>query len=317
MFTKRVKIFVAGSKGMVGSAILRELQNKNYENILTVAKSEVNLTDQPAVNRFLQENKPEAVILAAAKVGGINANMKAPAQFLYENLMIQNNVIHSSYLAGVKKFVFPGSSCIYPRECPQPMKEEYLLTGKLEPTNEGYAIAKIAGIKMMEYYHRQYGFKSISLMPCNLYGPNDSFDLQHSHVLSALVKRFTDAADENKNEITLWGSGIAKREFMHVDDLARITVYMMEHHEDTNFINIGWGEDISIKELAEMIASKTNFKGKINWDTSKPDGMLRKCMDVSKMKALGIQPEITLEKGVEQMISIYKKIKSQPQTINP
>lgn len=303
------KIFVAGHRGMVGSAIVRQLEQLNYKNILTVPKAEVNLLIQEQVFNFFKIQNPQIVILAAAKVGGIHANMTYPAQFLYENLAIQNNIIQASYMNGVKKFVFLGSSCIYPRECPQSMKEEYLLTGKLEPTNEGYAIAKITGIKMMEAFHSQYGFNSISLMPCNLYGPNDSFDLQHSHVLSALVKRFTDAVAENKNEITLWGSGIARREFMHVDDLADITAHMMENYHDHHFINIGWGEDISIKELAEMIAHKTGFIGKINWDTTKSDGMLRKCMDVSKMKSLGIKPKITLEQGIEQMITIYKQQK--------
>lgn len=302
------RIFIAGHRGMVGSAIFKKLSEGGFTDLLTVSKHDLNLLDQEGVNDFFKEYKPGIVILAAAKVGGINANMTYPAQFLYENLAIQNNIIHASYLNKVKKFVFLGSSCIYPKECPQPMREEYMLSGKLEPTNEGYAIAKIAGIKMMEAYYRQYGFNSISLMPCNLYGPNDSFDLQHSHVLSALVKRFTDAVDENKDEITLWGSGIARREFMHVDDLAKITVQMMEEYNDHHFINIGWGEDISIKELAELIALKTGFTGKINWDTSKPDGMLRKCMDVSKMKSLGIKPEITLEEGIEQMIGIYKQL---------
>jgi GDP-L-fucose synthase len=222
--------------------------------------------------------------------------------------MIQNNVIDAAYRYGTEKLVFLGSSCIYPRECPQPMKEEYLLTGKLEPTNEGYAIAKIAGIKLLEGYKKQYGFNSISLMPCNLYGPNDSFDLEHSHVLSALVKRFVDATEQGVSEITLWGTGIARREFMHVDDTARAILFMLEHYNDTQFINIGVGYDVSIKELAEMIAAKTGYKGMIQWDTSKPDGMLRKCMDVSRMKALGFEPLITLEQGVEQMIEIYKNL---------
>jgi GDP-L-fucose synthase len=271
---------------------------------------ELNLTDQVAVHRFFENEKPEIVILAAAKVGGIQANIDNPATFLIDNLQIQNNICEAALKNGTEKLVFLGSSCIYPKECPQPMKEEYLLTGKLEPTNEGYAIAKIAGIKLLEGYYKQYGFNSISLMPCNLYGPNDSFDLKHSHVLSALVKRFTDATDNNDADITLWGTGIARREFMHVADVAKATLFMMQHYNSPQFINIGCGTDVSIKELAEMIAAKTGFKGIIKWDSTKPDGMLRKCMDVSRMKELGFEPEISLEQGVEEMIQIYKTIKT-------
>jgi GDP-L-fucose synthase len=304
---KNSKIYIAGHKGMVGSAIHREFQAKGYVNILTRTFDELDLRDQRAVQSFFDTEKPEYVILAAARVGGINANMKHPAEFLYDNLQIQNNIIHQAYVSGVKKLVFLGSSCIYPKECPQPMKEEYLLDGKLEPTNEGYAIAKIAGLKMCEYYNRQYGFNSISLMPCNLYGPNDSFDLQHSHVLSALVKRFTDSVNQKQSEITLWGTGIARREFMHVDDVARAVFFMFENYHSVDFINIGWGEDVSIRELAELIAGKTGFRGKINWDHTKPDGMLKKCLDVSRMRALDFHPRITLEQGIDQMIDIYRK----------
>lgn len=310
MLDKKTKIFIAGHKGMVGSAVLKHFSAEGYTHILTASKDEVDLMSQQKVDTFFKRHKPNIVILCAAKVGGIQANMKNPGSFLYDNLMIQNNVIHSSFTHGVKKFVFLGSSCIYPRECPQPMKEEYLLTGKVEPTNEGYAIAKIAGIKMLEGYYKQYGFKSISLMPCNLYGPNDSFDLEHSHVLSALVKRFSDAADENRDEITLWGTGIAKREFMHVNDVARAILFMTENYDEPSFINIGVGSDVSIRELAELIADKVGFKGKIRWDATKPDGMLRKCMDVSRMRALGFEPLIGLEQGIEQMIEIYKSAKS-------
>lgn len=299
------KIYLAGEKGMVGSAILRKLQNFGYSNIITGSR-ELDLRDQMKVKAFLKEHKPEYVILAAAKVGGINANIKNPAIFLYDNLAIQNNVIHFSHESGAKKIIFLGSSCIYPKNCPQPMKEEYLLTGKLEPTNEGYALAKIVGFKLLESYYKQYGFESLSLMPCNLYGPNDSFDLEHSHVLSALVKRFTDATISDTKEIMLWGTGVAKREFMHVDDLAEALLYMMENYKSNDFINIGWGTDMSIKELAELIAHKVGYRGSIRWDSSKPDGMIRKCMDVSRMKELGYQPKITLEEGIEQMINIYK-----------
>ena len=249
--------------------------------------------------------------MAAARVGGILANNTYKAEFLYDNLMIQNNVIHAAYTAGVKKLLFLGSSCIYPKQAPQPMKEEYLLTGKLEPTNEGYALAKIAGIKLLESYRKQYGFQGISLMPCNLYGPNDSFDLQHSHVLSALVRRFSDAVDDGVGEIELWGTGEARREFMHVDDLADAAYYFMETYDGVDFLNVGWGDDVSIRELAELIAGKTGYTGNIKWDAGKPNGMMRKCMDVTRMRALGYQPRITLEKGVDEMIRLYRNLKMQ------
>lgn len=307
---KEKKIYIAGHGGMVGSATLRLLQKNNFSNLLYKTSKELNLTNQAAVHAFFEQEKPQIVILAAAKVGGIQANIDNPATFLIDNLQIQNNICEAALKNNTEKLVFLGSSCIYPKECPQPMKEDYLLTGKLEPTNEGYAIAKIAGIKLLEGYYKQYGFNSISLMPCNLYGPNDSFDLKHSHVLSALVKRFTDAADNNDAEITLWGTGIARREFLHVDDVARAILFMMENYNSNQFINIGCGTDVSIKELAETIAQKTGFKGKMNWDSSKPDGMLRKCMDVSRMKALGFEPSISLQQGIEEMIQIYKNLKN-------
>jgi GDP-L-fucose synthase len=305
----KLKVFIAGSNGMVGSAIVRLLSAHNKYEIIVRNRKELDLLDSVAVNNFFASEKIEIVILAAAKVGGIQANMANPGQFLFENLQIQNNVIHHAYLNNVKKLVFLGSSCIYPKECPQPMKEEYILTGKLEPTNEGYAIAKIAGLKMCEYYKKQYGFDSISIMPCNLYGPNDSFDLQHSHVLSALVKRFSDAVTNGMDEITLWGTGIARREFMHVDDLAKALLFLMENYHDAEMINVGTGTDISIKELAILIAEKVGFKGTISWDTSKPDGMLKKCMEISKLNELGFKSEISLSMGIDQMINIYKTIK--------
>jgi GDP-L-fucose synthase len=307
---KNKKIYIAGHNGMVGSATMRLLQQNGFTNLVYKSSKELNLTNQAAVHAFFETEKPEVVILAAAKVGGIQANIDNPATFLIDNLQIQNNICEAALKNNAEKLVFLGSSCIYPKECPQPMKEEYLLTGKLEPTNEGYAIAKIAGIKLLEGYYKQYGFNSISLMPCNLYGPNDSFDLKHSHVLSALVKRFTDATDNNDADITLWGTGIARREFMHVDDVARAVLFMMENYNSPEFINIGCGTDVSIKELAETIAQKTGFKGLIKWDSTKPDGMLKKCMDVSRMKALGFEPSISLEQGIEQMISIYKNLKN-------
>ena len=307
---KDTKIYVAGHNGMVGSATLRLLEKNNFTNLIYLTSKELDLTNQAAVHNFFETQKPQFVIMAAAKVGGIQANMDNPATFLLQNLQIQNNIFEASLKNKVEKMIFLGSSCIYPKECPQPMKEEYLLTGKLEPTNEGYAIAKIAGLKLLEGMNKQYGFNSISLMPCNLYGPNDSFDLKHSHVLSALIKKFTDAAENKDENITLWGTGIARREFMHVDDLARAILYLMENYNDPHFINIGCGYDISIKELAETIAQKTNFTGNILWDSSKPDGMLKKCMDVSRMNALGFAPQINLQQGIEEMIEIYKTTKT-------
>ncbi len=306
---KNSKIYVAGHNGMVGSAIVRRLIRDGYTNIITRSFQDLDLRDQQSVSGFFKNERPEYVILAAAKVGGINANISYPAEFLLDNLQIQNNVIHQSYVNGVNKLLFLGSSCIYPRECTQPMKEDYLLTGKLEPTNEGYALAKIAGLKLCEFYHKQYAFKSTSLMPCNLYGINDSFDLQHSHVMSALVKRFTDAVDSASKEVTMWGTGIARREFMHVDDAARAVLFMLKNYDSVEFINVGWGEDISIKELAGIIAEKAGFKGEILWDSSKPDGMLRKCLDVSRMKAMGFKPEITLHDGIDQMLDLYRQYK--------
>lgn len=308
---KKTKIFLAGHNGMVGSATLRQLQQQGFTNLIVATSKELNLTNQLAVDRFFEKEKPEVVLLCAAKVGGIQANIDNPSTFLIDNLQIQNNVAAASLKNGVDKFVFLGSSCIYPRECPQPMKEEYLLTGKLEPTNESYAIAKIAGIKLLEGMKMQYGFNSISLMPCNLYGPNDSFDLKYSHVLSALVKRFVDAQAANDSTITLWGTGIARREFMHVDDMARAILFMLENYDDPHFINVGTGVDISIKELAEMISSLTDYTGQILWDNTKSDGMLKKCMDISRMEKLGFKPKISLRTGTEQMIAIYKGLKEQ------
>jgi GDP-L-fucose synthase len=307
---KQSKIYIAGHSGMVGSAILKLLKEEGYKNLLYASSKELDLTQQQQVETFFNKHKPDIVFLAAAKVGGIQANIENPGLFLHDNLAIQNNIIHQCYLHKVKKLVFLGSSCIYPKECPQPIKEDYLLSGKLEPTNEGYALAKIAGLKLCEFYYKQYGLQSISLMPCNLYGINDSFDLKHSHVLSALVKRFVDAQDSNQPSLTLWGTGIARREFMNVTDCARACLFMAEnYHNSEQFINIGWGEDISIKELAIMISHKVGYQGDILWDSTKPDGMLRKCMDVSKMKSLGFLPTITLEQGVEDMIEIYKQTK--------
>ncbi len=304
------RIFVAGHRGMVGSAIVRALRNLGQDNLLLRSRQELDLCNAADVRRFMHEERPEVVILAAARVGGIQANLDAPADFIFENLQIQNNVIDSAYRSGVKRLCFLGSSCIYPRLCPQPMKEEYLLTGPVEPTNEGYAIAKIAGIKMAQAYHRQYGLDVVCAMPCNLYGPNDCFDLQKSHVLSALVRRFVDARDAGAESVTLWGTGTARREFMHVDDLAEAVLFAMERWKSPEVINIGTGTDVSIRELAEMIARISGFNGRIHWDSTKPDGMPRKCMDVSRLAALGFKPRISLAEGIRRMIQEYTAIKN-------
>lgn len=306
---KDLKIYISGHNGMVGSATFNIFKEAGYHQLITVSRKELDLTKQSGVFDFFERERPDVVILAAAKVGGIQANIDNPATFLLDNLQIQNNLISASHHYNVKKFVFLGSSCIYPKECEQPMQENMLMTGKLEPTNEGYALAKIAGLKLLEGMHRQFGMQSISLMPCNLYGPNDSFDLNHSHVLSALVKRLTDAKDLGMKEIELWGSGKARREFMHVEDCAKAIYYMLENYSDPKFINIGWGEDVSIKELAELILEELDYEIFIKWNTNKPDGMLRKCMDVTKMKNLGFEPTITLREGIKQMLKIYNTLK--------
>jgi len=302
------RIFVAGHSGMVGSAIVRLFRKCGFENLILRSHCELDLRDSHAVQEFFEAQKPEIVILAAARVGGIQANLDHPAEFLYDNLAIQNNVIHQSFLNGVKKFCFLGSSCIYPRDCAQPIKEKYLLTGLLEPTNEAYALAKITGLKMVEYYHRQYGFGGISVMPCNLYGTNDSFDPLHSHVLSALVKKFVDAVDNEINNVSIWGTGSAKREFMHVDDAAEAILFLMDNYNESEFINVGWGVDISIRDLADLIAKKAGYKGSIKWDGTKPDGMPRKCMDVSRLNALGYTPQISLEDGIKKTMDEYRKM---------
>ncbi len=306
---KNSRIYVAGHSGMVGSAIKKELERQKYTNIITAQRADLDLLNYERVKEFFECKKPEFVFFAAASVGGIQANMDNPGSFLYENLQLQNNLIHLSYLHNVEKFCFFGSSCIYPKESPQPMKEEYLLSGKLEPSNEGYAIAKIAGLKLCENYNQQYGFNTISIMPCNLYGSNDSFDLKHCHVLSALVKKISDAKEKNAKEITLWGSGIAKREFLNVDDLSWMTIELMNNYNSHKFINIGSGNDISIRNLAELIANQINFEGNILWDRTKPDGMLNKCLDVSNMKSLDLTPKISLELGLKNMIENYNKNK--------
>jgi GDP-L-fucose synthase len=303
------RIFVAGHRGMVGSAIHRRLIAEGYENIVTRSREELDLRDAPAVRSFFLEEKPEYVILCAARVGGILANIASPGEFLYDNLMIQNNVIHQSRLSGVKKVCFLGSSCIYPRECPQPMREEYLMSGRLEPTNEGYAVAKIAGIKMIEGYRRQYGLPGVCPIPCNLYGTNDSFDPQTAHVLSSLVRKFVDAVDEERDQVTIWGTGAARREFLHVDDAADAVLLLMRERDVPEVINVGSGFDLSIEELARAIARTAGFRGAFLWDRSKPDGMPRKCLDVSKSAALGFRPAIGLEEGIERTVREYRERK--------
>lgn len=308
---KTDKIYIAGHTGMVGSAIVRCLKSQGYANLVFKNQGELELRDKNAVKEFFREYSPEYVFLAAAKVGGIQANINEPVEFLIHNVEIQTNIIEQGFLHNVKKILILGSSCIYPAQCPQPMKEEHLLTGPLEPTNEGYALSKIMALKLGEYYKKQYGFSAISVMPPNLYGPNDSFNLEKSHVLSALVRRFVDARDAGLPRVVLWGSGTARREFMHVDDAARSCVYYIDNAPDDPFINIGWGMDISIKELAERIADKTGYCGNIDWDPTKPDGMMRKCMDVTKMKNSGFHPVISLDDGIDQIIKIYRNLKNE------
>jgi GDP-L-fucose synthase len=312
---KNSLIYVAGHRGMVGSSIVNQLKRKGYNNIVTATSSELDLKNQTAVNTFFRSNNFDYVFLAAAKVGGIKANIAHPAEFLYDNLMIQNNIFECCRKYKIKKLLFLGSSCIYPRDCPQPMKEEYLMTGPLEPTNEGYALAKIAGLKMALYFHQQYGLNTICPMPCNLYGANDHFDPENSHVLSALVKKFVDAVEEDSEKVVLWGTGIARREFLNVEDLSAALIFLMNKWDNPEIINVGSGDDISISDLATIVAKKTSYNGQIEWDTSMPDGMLRKCMDISKITTLGFKPKINLEDGILQMINDYKKIKNTLLTI--
>jgi GDP-L-fucose synthase len=295
---KTSKIYIAGHRGMVGSAIHRKLQEKGFTNFILRTSRELDLRNQQAVSDFFKTEKPEYVFLAAAKVGGIIANNTYRADFLYENLAIQNNVIHSAYETGVKKLMFLGSSCIYPKLAPQPLKEDYLLSGFLEETNEPYAIAKIAGIKMCEAYRSQYGCDFISVMPTNLYGPNDNYDLQNSHVLPAMIRKFHEAKTTGSESVTLWGTGSPMREFLHADDLAEACVYLMENYSDPQLINVGTGEDVTIKALAETVKNIVGFEGTLIWDTTKPDGTPRKLMDVSKLHAQGWKHTIELKEGI-------------------
>jgi GDP-L-fucose synthase len=303
---KQAKIFIAGHRGLVGSAIVRELQSSGYNNLVLKTRAELDLLNQVAVDNFFRDENIAYVFLAAAKVGGIMANREQPADFIYENLQIQNNIIYSAYKYKVKKLLFLGSSCIYPRNCAQPIKEEYLMTGELEPTNDAYALAKIAGIKMCQSFNKQYGTNFISVMPTNLYGPYDNFDLTSSHVLPALIRKFYEAKKNNLAQIELWGTGAAKREFLHVDDLAEAVVYLMNNYDDSVIVNIGTGEDLSIKELALKIKDIVGYDGEIIWDTTKPDGTPRKLLDVTKINNLGWKYKIDLNDGLVDTIKWFK-----------
>lgn len=296
---KNSKVYVAGHKGLVGSAIVRNLQEKGYTNIIYRTHSELDLTNQEAVRRFFEEEKPEYVYLAAAKVGGINANNIYPADFIYENLMIQNNVIKAAHDFGVKKLLFLGSTCIYPKMAPQPIKEEYLLTGALEPTNEAYAVAKIAGLEMCKFFKRQYGDNFISCMPTNLYGPNDNFDLNNSHVMPALIRKFHEAKVNNAEKVEVWGTGTPLREFLYVDDMADACVFLMENYDGEEHVNIGTGEEVSIRQLAEIVKEVVGFEGDLVFNTEMPDGTPRKLTTVEKLNGLGWKHKVNLNQGVK------------------
>jgi len=304
---KNAKIYIAGHRGMVGSAIKRKLEADGYCNLLLKTSQELDLRNQQSVYDFFENDQPDYVFLAAAKVGGIEANNTYRADFLYENLMIQSNIIHASWKANVQKLMFLGSSCIYPRMAPQPMKEEYLLTGILEQTNEPYAIAKIAGIKLCDAFRAQYGCNYISVMPTNLYGPNDHYDLNSSHVLPALIRKFHEAKIGNQPFVTIWGTGNPKREFLHVDDVADACLFLMKNYNDAGLVNVGVGIDLSVLELAEMVARITGFSGGIRHDLSKPDGTPRKLMDVSKLTQMGWKARISLEDGIRSVYEAYQK----------
>jgi GDP-L-fucose synthase len=299
------KVYVAGHRGLVGSALMRRLEREGFARVVTRTRQELDLTDRQAVVRFFEEERPEYVFLAAARVGGIWANATRPAEFIAENLAIGLNVIDAAYRSGVKKLLYLGSSCIYPKFAPQPIREEFLLTGKLEPTNEAYAVAKIAGIELCRAYNRQYGTRFISVMPTNLYGPGDNFDLETSHVLPALIRKFHEAKEAGAPEVVVWGTGSPRREFLHVDDLADACMFLMRRYEGSEILNIGWGVDISIAELAELVREVVGYRGRIRFDPSKPDGTPRKLLDVSRLKALGWRPRIGLREGIEQTYAWY------------
>lgn len=302
---KQVKIYVAGHKGLVGSAIVRKLTQENYTNLVLRTSAQLDLRDQAAVEKFFAQEKPEYVFLSAAKVGGIGANTRHPAEFIYDNLAIELNVIHAAYKHGVKKLLFLGSSCIYPRSCAQPMKEEYLLTSELEPTNDAYAIAKIAGIMLCRKYRSQYGADFIACMPTNLYGPNDNFNPESSHVLPGLIVKFVAAKDAGLPTVTLWGTGTPYREFLHVDDCADACVFLMKYYNAADFVNVGTGQDITIKDVALLIKNTTGYQGNLTFDPSKPDGTPRKLLDVTKITQLGWRPSIKLVDGIKQTADWY------------
>lgn len=304
---KGEKIFIAGHEGMIGSAILRRLREDIFTNLVIRTSSELDLTDQKMVSGFFMDEKPGYVFLTVAKTGGILANSKYPAEFIYSNLQIQSNVIHSAWKSGVKKLLFLGSSCIYPKGCPQPIKEEYLMSGKLEPTSEPYAIAKIAGIRMCQSYNSEYGTDYISVVPADLYGPNDDFNPETGHVLPSLITKMHQAKIGNGNEVVIWGTGSPRRECLHVDDLADACVFLMNHYDESEMINVGYGEDLSIKDLALLIKDAVGFDGDIIFDESKPDGTPRKLLDSSKIRRTGWTPKIGLEKGISQTYEWYKK----------
>ena len=317
---KTSKIYVAGHRGLAGSAIVRKLKKEGYENLLLKTSSELDLRNQQAVKDFFEKEKPEFVFMAAAKVGGINANNTYPADFLYDNLCIQNNVIHQAYKNGVKKLLFLGSSCIYPKNSQQPIKEEYLLSGYLEPTNDAYAIAKIAGIKLCQSYHKQYGSNFISAMPTNLYGPGDNYDLKNSHVLPALLRKFHEAKEKKEPTVTVWGTGKPRREFLHVDDLADACYFLMQNYDKPDIVNVGVGKDISIGEMANMIKKISGYDGEIIFDTSMPDGTFQKLLDVSRITELGWQHEIGFEEGLRKTYQEYTSNLLSPRSdarINP
>jgi GDP-L-fucose synthase len=302
-----MRIYVAGHRGLVGSAIIRAIEAVGEHSWIGKTRSELDLLDRKAVFDFLASEKPDAVIIAAAKVGGIHANNTYPVQFLTENLQIEANLMDAAHAAGIDKLLFLGSSCVYPKMAQQPIKEEYLLTGELEKTNEAYALAKISGLKLVQAYRNQYGHSWISAMPTNMYGPGDNFDLENSHVLPALIRKFDDAKNSGSASVTLWGSGTPKREFLHADDLGRACLYLLENYDDEIAINVGVGEDVSIKELAELIQKITGFAGTIEWDSAKPDGTPRKLLDVSRITALGWKAEISLEDGIRSTYEWYKR----------
>jgi GDP-L-fucose synthase len=305
--TQASRIYVAGHRGLVGSAVVRALQRQGHTNLVLRTHDELDLTSQADVRRFFDAERPEAVVMAAARVGGIHANNSRPALFIRDNLLIQDHVIDAAHRSGVGKFVFLGSSCIYPKLAPQPIKEEYLLTGSLEPTNEWYAIAKIAGVKMCQAYRREFGFNAISLMPTNLYGPGDNFDLQNSHVLPALIRRFHEAKVRGDESVTVWGTGTPRREFLHVDDLADAILYLLHSYDAEPIINIGWGQDVTIRELAELVLSAIGYSGRLIFDSTKPDGTPRKLLDVSRLTGLGWQPRIALKNGIERTYAWFKE----------